>query len=398
MWNNAFDRLSDVGKIDVDNKLSKFSEKFDIMQTNGRDIPHYQRSRLSRIFNTSLLFSGLTVGEDYLANVTALAVARNFKVKNKNGKIETLWDAYDVEYTDKVNKTGAYLKLKDGYTKLDGSPITAEDESKYAKEVIGLNFELQGTYNLDDRAAGQQYAVGALLIMYRKWIAPAMKRRYQGIFNGWAAYSTLKGDFEEGYYTTLFRLLTDPFFDKKEVSEEKSQAMIGRMIDEVKAYMTSVKLNWENLSAYEKSNVSRAFTEMSIVLGLFGCALLLTKLPPDKDRDNDFLNWGENFLFVNILRLRTELGSMSPSPMMIDEALRILNSPFAALGPIRDSLKIFQLAVPKNYVEEIKTGRYRGHKKAYKYFRELPFISMFKKIDNFVDPPPLIQYYKNEVW
>ena len=29
--------------------------------------------------------------------------------------------------------------------------------------------------------------------------------------------------------------------------------------------------------------------------------------------------------------------------------------------------------------------------------REFPVISMFKKVENFIDPSPMINYYKNDV-
>ena len=66
------------------------------------------------------------------------------------------------------------------------------------------------------------------------------------------------------------------------------------------------------------------------------------------------------------------------------------------IGPLQSAINSLQLLYIPNYFDEIKSGRYKGHTRAYKYFRELPIISMFKKVDNFIDPSPMIQYYKNE--
>ena len=129
---------------------------------------------------------------------------------------------------------------------------------------------------------------------------------------------------------------------------------------------------------------------------MFAAAFVLTKLPPDDHDGNELLSWADNFAVSQLLRLRAEIGSQAPTPMMLSEALKILNSPFAAIGPVRDSLKVFQLMLPSNYMTEVKSGRYKGRTKSYKYFRELPIISMFKKVDNFIDPSPLIQYYQND--
>ena len=391
------DRIAETGKTDYDNKLSLWLDKFDVHQDNGRRYKNlnYKKSRLSKIFNSSLLYAGLTMGEDLLASTTALSVARNFKMKGSHGEDANLWDAYEVKYTDSVNKIGAYLQLRDGFRKADGTPLTQDDEIKFAKAVAGLNFELQGIYNLDDRSAVQQYALGALLIMYRKWIAPSLKRRYAGVH-----YNALKGRHEEGYHSTMFRLLHDIVVSTKEqVSEEESAKNILNIIDDMKALRTSIAINWNKMNDYEKSNVHRSMIELATVVGLYLACALLGKIPPPEFEDDDrgkALKWWDQTVMSQMLRLRTEIGAMAPTPMLVDEAMHILKSPFAAIEPLTNTINAFQLLVPSNYMQDIKSGRYRGHKKAYKYFRELPVISMFKKVDNFIDPEPLINYYKND--
>lgn len=390
------DRLAETGKTDYDNKLSLWLDKFDVHQDNGRDYKttKYKKSRASRVFNNSLLYAGLTMGEDFLASTTALAVARNFKMKDANGKESNLWDAYEVKYTDATNKTGAYLTLKPGYKKADGSELTIEDEKKFSKAVAGLNFELQGIYNLDDRSAVQQYALGSLLIMYRKWIAPALKRRYADV-----QYNALKGEYNEGYHHTTFRLLHDIVTGAKDqVSEERSAEFLTRLVDDMKSLKTSYQLNWAKMTPYEKSNVHRSIAELATVAGLYLACMLLGKIPPPDVDDDDRLiplKWWDQTILSQMLRLRTEIGSMAPTPMFVDEALHILKSPFAAIGPLQNMINAFELCIPSNYLTTIKSGRYRGHVKAYKYFRELPVVSMFKKVDNFIDPSPLINYYQN---
>lgn len=391
------DRLAETGKTDYDNKLSLWLDKFDVHQDNGRDFKttKYKKSRASRVFNSSLLYAGLTMGEDYLASTTALAVARNFKMKDAKGSESNLWDAYEVKYTDEVNKTGAYLTLKPGYRKADGSELTIEDEKKFSKAVAGLNFELQGIYNLDDRSAVQQYALGSLLIMYRKWIAPALKRRYADV-----QYNALKGEYNEGYHHTAFRVAREMIKGAKDqVSEQESMAFLARLVDDLKALRTSIMINWAKLTPYEKSNVKRSVAELVTVAGLYLACALLGKIPPPDVEDDDRLiplKWWDQTILSQMLRLRTEIGSMAPTPMFVDEALHVLRSPFAAIQPITNVINAFQMCYIPNWFTEIKSGRYRGHSKGYKYFRELPIISMWKKVDNFIDPSPLINYYQND--
>ena len=334
----------------------------------------------------------MQIGEDYLSSVTALALARNYKVKDASGKTTNLWEAYEVRYRNPEAKAGAYLALKEGYTNEDGSPITKEDENRFQKRAISLNFDMQGIYNLDDRSAVQQYAFGALVIMYRKWIAPAIKRRY-----GATQYNALKGAEEEGYHRTLFRTLYDTLVDAKDaVTEEKGAAALVNIFEDARAIVSAYNLNKSKLTDYEISNLNKAWTELGIVLGLFLSSALLLRLPPDDHDGDQTLTWLDNMAMSQLLRLRSEIGAQAPTPMFVGEALRILKSPFAAIGPIKSTLNVFQLMLPHNYFTEIKSGRYKGHTKAYKYFREFPIISMFKKVENFIDPSPLIQYYKND--
>ena len=285
--------------------------------------------------------------------------------------------------------------MKPNVTKMDGSAWTQQDEIDFSKKVAGTNFELQGIYNTDDKSAIQQYALGALIIMYRKWIAPALKRRYAG-----AQYNALKGEFEEGYHVTLWRLLHDSVMDAIDaVTEGESGESVWNLLEDMKALRSAILLNWNKMNEYEQSNIKRALGELATVTGLWAACALYGKLPPREYEDDErgrIMKWWDQTLFSQMLRLRTEIGSQAPTPMLVDEAMHILKSPFAAIGPLQNTINTFQLLLPSNYVTEIKSGRYRGHKKAYKYFRELPVISMFKKVDNFLDPSPLISYYKND--
>ena len=389
------DRLAETGKTDYDNKLSLWLEFFDIHQNNGRERKNYAKGRMSRIFNSSLLYAGLTLGEDYLASVTALALARNYRVKSPYGKITNMWEAYEVDYTDPKTKSGAYLKLSPGYTHIDGSQITFEDERDFSKKAAGLNFELQGIYNLDDKSSIQQYAFGALIIMYRKWIAPSLKRRYAS-----AQYNALRGTYEEGYHKTMFRVIGDILRDaKKQVTEEQSAKALFNIVTDMKALRTSFILNRGKLTEYEKSNITRSMTELAVVVGLWLACSLFGKIEPPEYEDDErgkMLKWWDNTVYAQMLRLKTEIGSQAPTPMLVDEAMHILSSPFAAIRPLQNAINSFQLCLPSNYVTKIESGKYKGHSKAYKYFRELPIISMFKKVDNFVDPSPMISYYKSD--
>lgn len=375
------DRLAETGAEESHNKLSLFNEKFDIGQreNDASRQKQYGKSRWRKIFNTHLLYAGLTIGEDYLSSVTGLALAYNYKLK-LNGKTINLYDAFEVAYTNPDNKTGAYLKMRDGVTKTDGTPFTYEDEFKFMKKAAGINFKMQGIYNLDDRNAIQKTALGSLMIMYRKWIAPSIQRRY-----GKTQYSDLTEQYEEGYHRTAGRLAKD---------------VIANMKTDGMNIINSVTLNWNKLTDYEKTNVRRSISEFGILAGICLCVGLLEQLPPDDDNDDKTLTWRDNVALYQLLRLRNEVGSLAPTPMLVQEGLKILSSPVASINVLKNALRAYELLIPANYEwyagEDaiVKSGRFKGHSKAYKYFWSLPILSMRKSVENAIDPEPLINYYK----
>ena len=367
------DRIMETGKTDSDNYLSKFIEYFDIDQKNGEMYKNgkYGKSRLRKTVNTNLLFAGLTAGEDFLATITALSVARDYKMIDDKGNPCNLFEAYEVRYHDKANKTGAYLALKDGYRKADGSEMTKEDERNFANYCASLSFDLQGIYNRDDRNAASRYAFGSLFMLYRKWIAPAMKRRYGG-----TQYDALRKEYTEGYWRTLINFAQN-------------------VISSGEGMRTGIQINWEKLTDYERSNIHRAMAEFGILAGTIALLFFVENIMPKWDDDDDKPTWLEQQLLYQLLRLRNELGAQAPTPMLVQEAVKILKSPFAAVRPLQSALDVFQLLIPHNYFTKIRSGKYKGRSKAYKYFRDLPVISMFKGIDNFRDPSNSISYYQN---
>ena len=372
-------RLLDTGSLDSNDKLSLFIEYFDVTQDNGRKYKNakYRKGKIGRVVNTNLLYSGLMIGEDYLASTTALALANNFKVKNtKTNKTENLWDAYEVKYRDPANKTGAYLALKDGYVKMNGMPITAEDEQKFMNKVAATNFELQGIYNQDDKSAIQSTALGALVMMYRKWIAPALKRRYGDVH-----YDHLKEQYEEGYWRTTGRYVADS---------------IQNIIREGEGLISSWTINYDKMTDYEKSNIAKALRESGIIAGVVFSIALLEKLPPDDD-ENKTLAWFDQMLLYQLYRLRNEIGSQAPTPLFVKETLRLLESPFAAVEPLKNMLELYKLALPSSYITEVKNGPYKGHTKAYKYIWDLPPLCLAKHWQRFKDPSSMINFYRNDM-
>ena len=71
--------------------------------------------------------------------------------------------------------------------------------SKFSRRHKGISQKLNGIYNNTDKSAIQKYAVGRLMLLFRRWIRPMMNKRFRK-----EKYNYDVGQEEEGYYLTAF--------------------------------------------------------------------------------------------------------------------------------------------------------------------------------------------------
>jgi hypothetical protein len=104
---------------------------------------------------------------------------------------------------------------------------------------------------------------------------------------------------------------------------------------------------------------------------------------PDKDRP-----WLMQFAEYLANREFHELGNLAPSPVMIEELLKTVQSPFAAASHAANLIRFFESCIfPWQWNDEIKSGPYKGmstlHKNALK--SPIPYVSQYRNIDKFMD-------------
>lgn len=365
--------LGDVGKRVKTSKLALWDELFNVMQeyeTNIKDSNFDRKVWYSRMFNSSALFVLNNAGEHWMQNRTSLALAHRYKMKAPDGKIVNLWDAMEVVYTDPNNKKlGASLRVKEGYTKEDGTEFTQQDIIKFSRKSAAINQRMHGIYNKLDRSAVQRLALGRMAIMFRKWIKPSLNRRFKS-----ATKNLDLDEWTEGYYRTTARFL-------------------GQIAKELKEGQFALVANWKNLDETEKANIKRAATEVGHFLLLLAFLGLMDW--GDKDRP-----WLEKMIEYQARRLYTELGAFVPGPQMINEGFTILKSPAAGIRTMEGSLDLIGLLNPYNYEifggEEalLQSGRYKGHSRAYRLFFESPVVPMNKTIYRGLHPEESIPFYK----
>ena len=371
--------LGEVGNRVKISKLALWNEKFDVMQEYETDIRNTNFDRktwFSRMFNMSSLFFINNAGEHWMQTRTSLALADATKVK-LDGKEISLWDAMEVVYLDPKDPTlGATLELKKGVTKLDGSEITTEDLRAFENKTKGLNNRMHGIYNQNDKSMIQHYALGRLAMLYRRWMRPGWIRRFQG-----ATENKDLGQWTEGYYNTVWN------FTKNLVTDLRNSEL-------------SIATRWGELEAHQKKNFIRAASEVGHFLSILFAIMLYNKITDDDDRLTSEKSWAERMFEYQLYRSKSEVGVFIPGPTMINEGLKMVQSPAAGINTLENSLGLLRLLNPYNYETfagedaVIKHGRHKGRSKAQKYIIASPATLFYNTIDKGLHPESSIPFYK----
>lgn len=365
--------LSEIGNRVKTSKLALWGELFNTMQEyeqGVREINFDRKTWFSRMFGTSSLFFMNNAGEHWMQNRTSLALADAYKMKSPTGEIVSLWDAMEVVSINNKSE-GAKLQVKNGYTKEDGSIFTTKDIIDFSRRSAAINQRMHGIYNKADRSAFQKLAIGRMAIMFRKWVKPNLNRRFHSV-----RYNYDIKDWTEGYYITMIRFSS-------------------KLIKDIRKSQFDIASNWNELNKTEKANIRRALTEVSHFVMISAVIGLL-----DWDEDDKNRPWLSRMVEYQLRRLRTELGVLMPGPQMLNESLKLVQSPFAAIPTAQSIIDLLELMNPTNYeliVGEkaiIESGNFKGYSKAQKLLLRSPLVPLRKNIMRGIDPEDAIQFYK----
>lgn len=368
---------ANVGARIKDDKLSLFDELFNVLQDYENDVKEVEwiQNRVTRLLGPKIMLLTNSIGEHWLQNRTALALADAYEMKDDKDKIVSLWDALEVVPLDAKNLSlGSKIQIKKGYTKKDGSKFTREDVFKFSRKTAMINERMHGIYNEADRNAAKQYAVGRMALLYRSWMRPSWNKRFKK-----ATYNYDAEAWTEGYYQTFYRFSLD-------------------LIKEIKEGQLSITANWNNLTKTEKANIRRAITELSTFI-LLALALAFIEWPDDEEDD-----WFMSTLEYQTRRLYSEIGAQTPTPFILREGLKILNSPSADVQTLQAILNLLGLFNPYNYEtfvgEEalLQSGRFKGESRATKIIYESPLTGPYNTIYKGLHPEEGIAYFKNGLY
>ena len=357
--------IAELTNREKQSKLALFDELFDVRQ-NVKDKLHntQMKSIFRRFFGNNWLFVQQGLGDHWIYNRTAIAMAKRRQVK-VGGRQMSVWDALEIATDSNGYK---YMKVKDGAKNLDGSDF---EVGMFSREIAHINHTIAGIYNDDDQNAANRVMIGRLAQQMRKWIIPQMMRRFQS-----KRMIMDIGREEEGYYRTAGRLAKDLWKSSFKITAE-----------------------WDKLNDSEKANVRRALTEMAQTYSLWMIVTLLGSGIKDPDR-----SWGMKFAEYMLHREVHELGFLTPGPMMLTEGYKTVTSPFVAASAANKLAQAMLTTInPAQWFpddsELIKSGNYQGHSYLYKRWAELPLppFTQFRQIEKLLDDLDTgVKYYSQD--
>ena len=310
------------------------------------------KKRFGRVMSLDNLTFLMECGEHWIQSRTSLAIAEQTKMKGPDGKVVGLYDAMEV--------VGGRLKIKEGFTKEDGTEFTEDDRFKLENRISTINRKLNGTYNKADKAAVQQMALGRSAFLFRNWMVDAFNRRFQD-----SKYDfSLESEYE-GYYRT-------------------SAKFVYGLVKDLKTMSLNMSESWNELTPHQKANMKRAITEVTHFI-LISLALGVISWSDDKNRP-----WLEKMSEYQLRRMQTEIGAMIPNPTMLQQGLKLIQSPAAGIDAVNKVLNIFKVTT---WGDKLESGPYKDSYKIEKYLLD---ITPYKGIKRALNPEEGIDFLKTQ--
>ncbi len=365
--------LADVGQRNASSKLGLWVELMDTFQDYNRELNNADAGRntvFSRLFKQSSLYFVNKAGEHLIQSRLSLALANRIQVKDKEGNVLSLWDAYEKVNVGTEKSPSYRLRLREGLTKVgstkegdlfkkeeDSQALTEKDIVRFINRQNFLNKRLNGIYNNVDKSAVQQYAVGRLAIMFRKFLKPGWNRRFEKL-----TYNEEGEIYTEGYYTTTWNFM-------KVLAKDLRQSNF------------QVGSRWNELTEREKRNLIRTLTEASFMLGTAILASALTNMSDDDD-DNQLLA----FAAYEAYRTHSELSAY----LNYQEGMRILKSPAAAVHQINN---LTRLVAFWEWAKPVEKGKYKGLNRF--EVSAVETIPLMRTYYNFKTPDEQLKFFSN---
>lgn len=289
-------------------------------------------SKVRELAKTSTAYSFMKMGEHFMKGRFLLGSLYEKKVHDKDGNEYNAIDLFKVENGRLVFDVDKKIVDFDLNNQLD-----------FGNRISRILSALHGEYGELGRVALEQGALGRMVLAYRKWIVPGIKKRFYK-----EEYRELEGDFREGMYRTYVN-----FFNK--------------FFKEMRAHGVASSLSqWDNLTDHQKANIKRTNYEIAFFLTASVLATFLINMKGDDDDDDKLLN----AVAYQAYRYRLEMSFY----VNIPGAWKMLSTPAASMSTIQSFAKLIEQLATNPLEEYERTERKGELKLKYDMLNAIPIL------------------------
>jgi hypothetical protein len=289
--------LADIGERRPNSWLGMLTDRFDVFsEYNGGKLN--TNSKFRWLMQTSTMFFISHAGEHYMQSRAMMAMLDNIEAKDSSGKVlGTMLDMYT------YNKETGRLEINKDVA--NWSPARETQFKNTLKRVLA---RMHGEYSQEGMSAIQRTALGRMALLFRKFMVPGFKRRWQK-----EQYNNLSDSKTEGNYITFGK-----FF--------------GRLMKDMVTLKFELLSSNSELLPYQQANIKRTLGEITFLIAAIILSRFAVKMKDD-DPDNERM-W--SFIAYQAFRLRSELAFYT----MPTEAMKILRSPMASMSALESTIKL----------------------------------------------------------
>lgn len=326
------DIVADVGARKPTSKINLLNELFGTFSDydNGR---MRLSNKFSRLFNSGAFYFTTNIGEHEAQSRFLIASLMEERALDSNGNdIGSIYDFYTVEDGELVfDKEGKVSNWDDNKRRQTSARIRSQLMS------------MHGNYSAEWKVALQRNGYLKLALMFRKWIVPSWRKRWDCMY-----YDNVTQSYKEGYYRTGLTY-----------SYNKVKKFFYKLTDESKAAEIAITADWHNLTEMEKQNVRRFATEVTITLALLVLYNILKGYADDED--DKFID----NLAYQAYRLRLDMGFYYD----FTATMKIVQSPFPSTSSVRSFANLFESIFDPT--AKYERGPWKGHYKVEKRVYDL---------------------------
>lgn len=291
---------------------------------------------------------------EFIGNAQSMAATLMYqKLKDKNGKDISIWDAYKVvkdEIVWDTEKMGEFVEpnINELYSK-DRNGVNM---FKLHSRITQMNKYLHGNYR--DPVRLKKSILGRAVMLFRTWIPMTMAERF-----GKEYFDDSLGRLKKGRYRTIGTIW----------GQEKAFKTITRIL---KGQL--LLNNTQGLTEVDAENLRKVNAEIRSIVFLTAIALMLKSAMTDDDEEKEYY-----LLALNMVNRTYGDITFFVNPNSTNQILRNAIPAFKTLANTIDVIT----AIPGlfNDTDEYKTGFRKGKSKIIKEFNEvIPIVNQWDKI------------------